>query len=144
MSHVLMAVYIQYKTSHTLQRHLHICNSSLQVHTLNADYAWLVVTHKNYYIHCMHIYSICTHICKYACMQVHVHTHTPTHTYTHAHTHTHTHTHTYTKRLSSVRGKIILPWSCKDHRTCFYIERLNVLHSECPLKEVSLHIIINF
>ena len=25
---------------------------------------------------------------------------------------------TVTERLPSLRGKIVLPWSCRDHRTC--------------------------
>ena len=29
---------------------------------------------------------------------------------------------TVIQRLSSLRGKVILPWSCRDHRTCFYQE----------------------
>ena len=28
------------------------------------------------------------------------------------------HNFTVIKRLSTLRGKIVLPWSCRDHRTC--------------------------
>ena len=47
------------------------------------------------------------------------------------------HNFTVIKRLSSLRGKIVLPWSCRDHRT--YPLYRGVLYLECPLREVPLY-----
>ena len=43
---------------------------------------------------------------------------------------------TVIERLSFLRGKIVLPWSCRDQKVCPLYR--GVLYSECPLKEVPM------
>ena len=49
------------------------------------------------------------------------------------------HNFTVIERLSSFRGKIVLPWSYRDHKICERGQMYCILYSECPLREVPLY-----
>ena len=51
------------------------------------------------------------------------------------------HNFTVIERLSSFRGKIVLPWFYWDHKICPLKrgQMYGVLYSECPLREVPLY-----